>query len=581
MNDEETSRRKESVKMDHSKAIYVTDMGACTPAAALSSEHRKYRWQTVPYEAEGVSGTMIYSGPETDTPPVTLPLGVSGWHAVFLGLYSNIHVAGLKARLTGDRGFTSFEREASETGSPDPVYSGPSAGRVDNYALDERFWKYADLTGQDVVFAAEVARSGRSPAYVAYVKLVPLSNEEVAAIQADRADAGTKRLIMMNDAFADYTSLPHHDPRQAIWDWLEPYRDTDFKTLLWCASQGDAAHYPSRILPIVGSGTTDFPRPIDRAINETITDLAGKGVDALYEVIEFCHEAGIQVHVSNRMESFQCSPPFEEFFTGSLYLEHPEWRCVDIDGREIARMSYAYEGVRALVMGVFREYANDYDIDGINPIFNRGAPFLLYEKPLLDGFRAKTGLEARQLAEDDERYLRYRAGVITEFMRCLRRAMDEMGEKRGRKIEISPHVLNDEKTNLYYGLDVAAWVRDGLVDNIISYPWQNLDTDVPYFVGLTRGTGVTYYNEVMPRRMSPEEYRQRAIEDYAAGVDGLCFWDTNFRDRFKREYSMIRRLGHRDELAGWDDGEGEFFTTRKLLSVGGYVMDKYPPLWAY
>ena len=156
-----------------------------------------------------------------------------------------------------------------------------------------------------------------------------------------------------------------------------------------------------------------------------------------------------------------------------------------------------------------------------------------------------------------------------------------MGEKRGRKIEISPHVLNDEKTNLYYGLDVATWVRDGLVDNIISYPWQNLDTDVPYFVGLTRGTGVTYYNEVMPRRMSPEEYRQRAIEDYAAGVDGLCFWDTNFRDRFKREYSMIRRLGHRDELAGWDDGEGEFFKTRRLLSVGGYVMDKYPPLWAY
>ena len=113
---------------------------------------------------------------------------------------------------------------------------------------------------------------------------------------------------------------------------------------------------------------------------------------------------------------------------------------------------------------------------------------------------------------------------------------------------------------------MATWVRDGLVDNIISYPWQNLDTDVPYFVGLTRGTGVTYYNEVMPRRMSPEEYRQRAIEDYAAGVDGLCFWDTNFRDRFKREYSMIRRLGHRDELAGWDDGEGEFFKTRRLLS---------------
>ena len=568
--------------MDHSKAVYITDMGVCTPAAALSAEHRKYRWQTVPYEAEGVSGTMIYSGPETDTPPVTLQLGVSGWYAVFLGLYSNIHSARLKARLTGDRGYTWFEREESEAGSTDPVYSGPSAGRVDSYALDERFWKYADLTGQDVVFAADVANSGPTPAYVAYVKLVPLSDAEVAAVQAGRApDAETKRLILMNDAFSEYISLPHHDPRQTIWDWLEPYRDTDFKTLLWCACQGDAAHYPSRVAPIIGSGTTDFPRDIDRTIHESITDLAGRGVDALHEVIEFCHEAGIQVHVSNRMESFQCSPPFEEFFTGPLYLEHPEWRCSDIDGREIARMSYVYEGVRELVMDIFREYANDYDIDGINPIFNRGAPFLLYEQPLLDGFRAETGLDARELDERDERYLRYRAGVMTEFMRGLRREMDEIGERRGRKIEISAHVLNDEETNLYYGLDLAAWVKKGLVDNLISYPWQNLEIDVPYFVGLTRGTGVSYYNEVMPRRMPPEEYRQRAMADYAAGVDGLCFWDTNGRDRFKKEYSMIRRLGHRDELAGWDDGDGEFFTTRRMLSVGGYVLDKYPPHWAY
>jgi hypothetical protein len=568
--------------MDHSKAVYITDMGACTPAAALSAEHRKYRWQTVPYEAEGVSGTMIYSGPETDTPPVTLPLGVSGWHAVFLGLYSNIHSARLKARLTGDRGYTWFEREESDTGSTDPVYSGPSAGRVDSYALDERFWKYADLTAQDVTFAADVANSGPSPAYVAYVKLVPLSDAEVAAVQADRApDAETKRLILMNDAFSEYISLPHHDPRQTIWDWLEPYRDTDFKTLLWCACQGDAAHYPSRVAPIIGSGTTDFPRDIDRTIHESITDLAGRGVDALYEVIEFCHEAGIQVHVSNRMESFQCSPPFEEFFTGRFYTEHPEWRCVDIDGREIARMSYAYEGVRDLMLNMFKEATDKYDADGVNPIFNRGAPFLLYEQPLLDGFEAETGQDARQLAEDDERYLRYRAGVMTDFMRALRRELDAIGEKKGRKLEVSAHVLSNEQTNLFYGLDVPTWIEEGLIDNLISYPWRDVEPDVAYFGSLTKGTPVKFYPEVMPRRMPPEEYRLRGIDNYAAGADGMCFWDTNGRDQMRKEWSMLRRLGHKDDLGGWDDGEGKFWRSRKMISVGGYVLDKYPPHWAF
>ena len=32
---------------------------------------------------------------------------------------------------------------------------------------------------------------------------------------------------------------------------------------------------------------------------------------------------------------------------------------------------------------------------------------------------------------------------------------------------------------------------------------------------------------------------------------------------------------------GWDDGEGHVFRSVSLRSVGGYVLDKYPPQWAY
>ena len=38
---------------------------------------------------------------------------------------------------------------------------------------------------------------------------------------------------------------------------------------------------------------------------------------------------------------------------------------------------------------------------------------------------------------------------------------------------------------------------------------------------------------------------------------------------------MTRRLGHKDDFAGWDD-EGAFSRRGRLLSVGGYVLDKYP-----
>lgn len=75
-----------------------------------------------------------------------------------------------------------------------------------------------------------------------------------------------------------------------------------------------------------------------------------------------------------------------------------------------------------------------YDVDGINPIFNRGAPFLLYETPLLEEFREQTGLDARELDERDPRHMAYHASVMTDFMRELR--------ARCRK-PLSAHVLND------------------------------------------------------------------------------------------------------------------------------------------
>ena len=341
-----------------------------------------------------------------------------GWHAIFVGLWSNWTPSLLKIKLTSDPAYVAMDRE-----------EGPN-GRVDNYTTDERFFKYADLTGEDIMLAQQ-GGGAPTPAYITYVKLVPLSDAEVEAIEAERASGETKRLFFMNDGFSNFGNFRPTEAED-IWQWLEPYRDTDFKTLLWCpGAGGDVLNYISEYGSLIGDSTTDYPRISDRKNAESHQILAGKGIDPMKTVIDYCHSMGVSVHVSNRMESFQCSPPFEEFFTGRFYTEHPEWRCVDIDGREIARMSYAYEGVRDLMLNMFKEATDKYDADGVNPIFNRGAPFLLYEQPLLDGFEAETGLDARQLAEDDERYLRYRAGVMTDFMRTLRRELDAIGDAEG------------------------------------------------------------------------------------------------------------------------------------------------------
>ena len=56
----------------------------------------------------------------------------------------------------------------------------------DKTDLVETFPRFADLTGQDLVFSKQNTAHPPTLACVAYVKLAPLSQTEVEAIQRDR-----------------------------------------------------------------------------------------------------------------------------------------------------------------------------------------------------------------------------------------------------------------------------------------------------------------------------------------------------------------------------------------------------------
>ena len=186
-------------------------------------------------------------------------------------------------------------------------------------------------------------------------------------------------------------------------------------------------------------------------------------------------------------------------------------------------------------------------------------------------------------------------------------------------------------------VDVETWAREGLIDAVISYPqrirevlegdiWQEEDprllnlekysryvreseTSIIYrrqdfnftppmkdsrgilkgpispqervdeFMVLEREYGVTVYLEIMPRLMSPAEYRERALELYGYGCEHISLWDTYNRVPRKVHWSMIRRLGHKEELASYDSGEGTYYRTVRLLKIGGKDVSRYMPAW--
>ena len=134
--------------------------------------------------------------------------------------------------------------------------------------------------------------------------------------------------------------------------------------------------------------------------------------------------------------------------------------------------------------------------------------------------------------------------------------------KRGDKpFEVSTIVLSSKEENLYHGLDLEEWVEQGLVDTLMPYSSvrginSSKDSfvdpaDADFFYRITRGTQCKLALNLMPRRLSADEYRRRAHALYRAGSDHFFFWDTNARNDFSPSWDALRWLGHRQELEEW------------------------------
>ena len=480
--------------------VYLADMDRCLPSDALSSFPVPGRWRTLEYDADDFSGVMLLGGPETAAPDITYELGVTGWHAVSVGVFPHYDEGSeVLVRLSKEDTFSMLRRVGGEM-------------TVHELTIQPMFWRIADLTDQDMVFgqisyelsAGEGIGSVESPgAQIAYVKLVPLTDAEVEAYKADRAAAKNKRLFAHNDAHGvHYTYKP--TTAEHIRRHIEPYRDTDFGKLCWEAAGGDLLQYLGNTGRLsTFDGLEDFGPQGYRKLAESWRTFRDAGVDPFEVALEHTHEIGMEFHAGYRMTGFYYPPPIDYFNYGaSFYKYHPELRSIDRDGNAAPRMSYAFPAVREYVLSVFREIAQ-YDVDGVSLLYNRRPPYVDYDPPIVEGFKQETGRDPREIDDADPEWLSYRARTMTGFMRELREAMEDEARKQGRrKIQISAVVMGSEEENLYNALDLGAWVSEGLIDTLAPYTSKpRLDSmspswtdpgDVENWVSMTRGTAASW-----------------------------------------------------------------------------------------
>ena len=532
--------------------LYISDLSRCMPASALADRHSPNHWTLISYSSDEVSGVMIGAGSMANAPQVSLPLNVSGWHSIHVGLWNPNHDYDgptlIKMKLTGDPCFQPISTR-------NYVASSPLDWRGSD--LLECFLRHADLTGKDVIVAQQT-KDQAPKAYLAYVKLLPLSKEEVDAIGRDRARRDTRIVIASNDAASSY--MTHgYSTKEELLEQVELFRYSDVGKLLYCMAFGDLTAYPSRI----GQSLTDAVRSEDitacptlKTMIKSYEALHAQGVDPAEVVLEHVHSLGVEFHAAFRLAVLGDIPPSQSGYNG-IARQNPELRMVARDGTPVEKASYAFPETRERMVSIIREVAENYDIDGVDLCCVRGPQFVGYERPVVEDFKKRHGQDPRALDQNDPLVLQHRAGYFTEFVRQVRQTLREVEGKRGRGIELSGWIFSESEkgANLFYGVDVQEWLRENLVDSLI-------DPGSPEeFSANIKASGCKYYRQVEMGALN------EVVDYHDRGVDGFVKWDLSFDDM--DQWAVMRRLGHLEEAKTFARQLPSMKKIR-LRSVNGY-----------
>lgn len=567
-------------------SVVLSDLSRCEPAAALSRDPAPDQWGVYDYETAAVCGRAVYCRPHFDPPPLRLPLGVRGWHRLFLGVHyghgHDAHAAKLGltipeqflwVKLSGQRSFELVEPELY--GRKDDPHPEKAFGMND---VVEVLWSCADVTDQELVFAPRrTPRFPHEPAGLAWVRLQPMSEAEVQAYQSRLGTATTKRLIYTGD-----TDLHDGMPLTAddLHYHLQPLADSDFFLLLWCTALGDVCYFPSRHYPqahVLGGGVSPYG----------FVSPAARAADNLQALADTAHAAGLRVHGLMRPVASRLAPLHWPRAEGDLFHRCPEVRQVGRAGEPIGHYSFAHPLVQETFVGVLREQVEHWPLDGVHVLFNRGWPFVSYEPTPVAGFVAEHDEDPRQLDPMDRRWWRHKAQYVSAFVRQVRQMLDEVGERRGQHLELTVTVMAGVEQCLSLGLDVAQWLAARWVDRIIVHPcWlpsRWLDTQHRADLSVTperiaevkalAGDSCGVYPDMYPRYLPGTDYPARAAAYYAAGADGLCLWDTYCRVPRRSEWYTIRQLGHVADLPQLAQEARGHFRVCPLTSTAGMSLD--------
>ncbi|HZV36490.1 MAG TPA: family 10 glycosylhydrolase, partial [Verrucomicrobiae bacterium] len=220
------------------------------------------------------------------------------------------------------------------------------------------------------------------------------------------------------------------------------------------------------------------------ALRSKFSSLDYARFDSLGAAVRYGHEIGLQIHAWVSINEDDHGWGLQSEFS----KKHPQYRWRKRDGTFYhSQLSFAFPAVREYKLAILKELLRNYSIDGIfldwirtgdvrdNPQTDtQGVADSGYEEPLVQGFKKKFGIDPRTIPNDDQRWVHFRAGPQTEFMRAARKLVRSHNHNLPLAVMVDHPWSYRGEMNRIDGnlrgllLDVNAWAREGLMDAAVA-----------------------------------------------------------------------------------------------------------------
>ena len=407
------------------------------------------------------------------------------------------------------------------------------------------------------------------------------TNSEKAKAARQEALAKQRRVFFNDDTY-ELDREDANTPEGFLKRRLAPLAGRHVDVISWSVLGGwaDAPVYDSKIQPIYGDAHGGPPKSWGRAAQNLKAMIKG-GRCPLQIVIDFAHGNGMETFASIRMNDCH-----DSFLPSGITLwkkEHPEF-WVDSTGIPhdkdqhhlglyYTAQDFTHKEVRDRKFEIIEEVCQRYDIDGIDLNFMRHPVF--FSRTMRD--EAVTDVELK---------------IMTDLVRRIRRRTDERGLQRGRPILVAAIVPDSLRLSKNVGLDIETWIQEDLIDIVVpGLGYAPFSLPVEEFARVAHKYGVKVYPCInrqaphkVPEDLVSEGFRGVVANWYAAGADGVFFWNLGTPFEYKkgaelaeirsRYYAALPELGSPRTLRGKD----------KLFCLDNWILEYYrhvcsrPPL---